>query len=162
MTFLIIFIHVFLNFHLVSKQFNIYCVVIFFATFSDSWCAYGPMMKRKGQFLHSESYFLKEVRELDKEMWYNVIRVMTDEFECDIGMHRASRWRKYPEEWRGNLLIKWRVDEKSLLRNSNPIPSCPNCMQMSADLEISRDLLYFVLLTVSVSLSCQLPHVLPW
>lgn len=46
----------------------------------------------------SESYLLKEV--LNKEIQYNVMRVMTEEFECAIGMSKGLQDLNGEASWR--------------------------------------------------------------
>ena len=41
--------------------------------------------EEESQFLPSESYFLKEVRELNKEIQSEMISGMTEEFKCAVG-----------------------------------------------------------------------------
>lgn len=92
-----------------------------------------------------------------------MIRAMIEEFKCPIGMYKGLQGLSgggFPEEQWGHLISKMKSWMKSILRNSNLILPFPNYMQTVADLKISEDLLYFILSTVSVNLSYQLPDVL--
>lgn len=85
----------------------------------------------KRQFLPSDSYLLKKVRELNKEIQYNVMRAMAEEFKSVIVMYKSLRGLSggFPEKQRKNLVSK--------IKRYKPYP-CPDCMQMPANLETSK------------------------
>lgn len=64
--------------------------------------------EEKRQFLPSDNYLLKEVRELNKEIQYNMMRAKAEEFKSAIGMYKSLRGLSggFPEKQRKSLVSK--------------------------------------------------------
>lgn len=83
-TFLIFLIHIFLNFHSLDTQYNVCSVAILCHVLCLLMCMWDNE-EEESQFLPSENYLLKEVRELNKEIQSKMTRGMTEEFRCALG-----------------------------------------------------------------------------